>query len=81
VSNADPCKGSSVNDPLAELSADDFAGHSEFGSLTVEQKLLWLAHAASFALEARRLRPSLRAAESQAGYARKPSDPAHESDD
>jgi hypothetical protein len=44
------------NDRLAQLTPEDFGGRTAFRCLTPEQKLRWLAHAASFAMEARRVR-------------------------
>lgn len=41
------------DDPIADLSEEDFRGRTEFRKLTAAQKLLWLAHAGTFALEAR----------------------------
>lgn len=43
-------------DLFAALEPKHFAGNTAFKRLSAEQKLLWLAHAASFALEARKVR-------------------------
>lgn len=43
-------------DPLEGLGPVDFDGHTAFRELTADQKLQWLAEAAAFALEARRVR-------------------------
>ncbi len=41
-----------------QLSEEDFDGHTAFSALSPEQKLTWLAYAAAFVLEARRIRTS-----------------------
>lgn len=43
-------------DLLAKLDSSDFQGRTAFRRLSPDEKLLWVAHAASFALEARRIR-------------------------
>ena len=50
---------SSTDDVFAELTAEDFSGATTFDRLSAEEKLLWLTHAASFALEARRAKDSV----------------------
>jgi len=44
---------------LAGADCSDFDGHTEFQTLSAEQRLLWLSEIAVFATEARRFRESL----------------------
>lgn len=37
-----------IREVLAKTSPADFDGHTEFASLSAEQKLLWLSQAAAF---------------------------------
>lgn len=48
--------GDAPRDPLAAIDPADLRGETEFSALTPEQRLLWLSHAAAFALEAREAR-------------------------
>jgi hypothetical protein len=41
---------------LAKTSPEDFDGHSEFSSLTPEQKLMWLSQSAQFIILCRQSR-------------------------